>query len=257
MTKNKLFLCAAVLGLCSATVALAQTAKLAYFETQPHSYLDKATGKPAGAAVAFAEAVFKKAGMAVEWVGPLPFARVVANLESGEVDGTFLLGMNDDRKKFLLYAEKPHNVTYSVLVVKAAHPLKEIKTIDDVKGFKIGYVTDGRIGAFLKDAGDKVSFDLIGSDNWQELNFRKVQGGRIDASYSPVGSSTQYELARLKMDKDFRLLKLPEDPQTGYFAFSRKSPKAALLKDAYDKAVASGSLAYEDFLAAEFKKAGR
>ena len=71
--------CVLVFGgllLLSHQYVCADTIKMGYFQHQPHQYIDD-EAKPKGATIKYFEIVAKKMGYEVEWVGPLPFARMM------------------------------------------------------------------------------------------------------------------------------------------------------------------------------------
>ena len=91
-----------------AQIAGAETIRMGYFEVRPHIYTSETSGLPAGAAVTFFEMVAKNMGYDVDWVGPLPHARLVSYLEKGEeIDGDPIMSMTPEREKFLFFPEIP------------------------------------------------------------------------------------------------------------------------------------------------------
>lgn len=64
----------------------------------------------------------------------------------------------------------------------------------------------------------------------------RLQAKRIDAVFIPELAVAHYEIARMNMGKQIKLLNVPEPPLQMYFVFSKKSPKALqILKHFNDK----------------------
>lgn len=56
---------------------LAETLKVGYFEVRPHFFYNEKTKKPQGAAITYFKNAIKEMGYDIEWIGPLPFPRMI------------------------------------------------------------------------------------------------------------------------------------------------------------------------------------
>jgi len=71
----------AALGAAGTSAAAEATLTILYPEMEPSIVTDAATGRPRGPVVDRVEEVARQAGVALTWVGPLPRARILADLE--------------------------------------------------------------------------------------------------------------------------------------------------------------------------------
>ena len=213
----------------SKDVVITQDAmKMAYFNHYPHTYETDVDGKPAGAAVRYVEAVAKEMGVKVEWVGPLPYKRVLHYNKTGFVDGFVLSIKEDDFFEYNLLTDKPYHSVETILVLRKAYPLNEITDGDDIKGFTIGWLVEEYLSPFMAKNKHNIEFDYVKSDTHWEQQLRKLLVGRIDAVYD----LNQYTLPgiakKMGIAEQIKVLKLPDKPIDIYVAFSKASPNGKL-----------------------------
>lgn len=230
--------------------ASADTIKMGYFILKPHLYLSEDGTTPKGAAIEYFNAIAAKMGYEVEWTGPLPFPRLIKYLQEGTVDGAQMMAKNEEREKFLYYPDTPFSQVQSVLVLRKEHRLDlgRITSINDIKGFVIGYLAGANLSPFMKYHSDQVKIEYIKSDTWFEQNLKKLMLNRLDAVYDQNVVTAKYEAKRLKVDDKVRILPLPEPPNHVYTVFSKQSPKGKKLLEQYNKIFKSLDLKYEDYV---------
>jgi len=231
--------------------AWADTVKMGYFILKPHLYLAEDGTTPAGAAIEYFNAVASKMGYKVEWTGPLPFPRLIKYLRDGTVDGAQMMAKNEERELFLYYPDSPYSPVQSVLVLRKEHPLDRITSVNDIKGFVVGYLSGANLSPFMKQHSDQMKIEYIKSDTWFEQNLKKLMLNRIDAVYDQNAVTAKYEAKRLKADDKVRILPLPEPPNHVYTVFSKQSPKGKKLLEQYSKTFKEIDLKYEDYVEKE------
>lgn len=96
-------------------------------------------GEAYGPGVDYAEAIARAMGYEPS-VELLPVARLVTYLKNGTIDIALEFGMNDERKKFVHFSEKPCLITNPSLTVMSDNPLTSIQSAKDVSGMRIGYI---------------------------------------------------------------------------------------------------------------------
>ena len=205
--------------------------KVGYFVYPPHMIQGATATAPKGAAVDVMEKIIApKADIKVEWVGPVPFARLLTMLEAGEIDMIGLSVPNKERlEKFIFTQNAPLWGKQGLLVLKT-EPIDSIKSADDLKGKTISKLLKGNLPKFFDENQATIKFDEVGGDNSAELNLKKVLAGRSFGSYFAFPDVLLYYAATEKALDKVKLIPYPgsEDNVKGFFPLSRKlDPKLA------------------------------
>lgn len=242
-----------LLSLLFCSVSSAETIKMGYFNIPPHSYSVGKDNSPKGASIKYFEALASRMGIKIEWVGPLPFPRLIAALKEGTIDGSILLTKNRERTAFLYYPETSIFPTYPVFVVKKDNPLNKISSIEDVMNYRVGFLTGANQTGFLKNNLNKLNMEYIPGENWVGQNLNKLIKGRLDAVYDLNQFTMMYQAKAMKIDDQIKILPLPGTPSGFYTVFSKSSPKGALLLEKYNKALKDNLVNYYDYLDREYE----
>ncbi len=221
----------------------AETLKVGYFDIKPHISLSE-EGKPVGAGVDYFLALAREMQVDIQWVGPLPFKRLFEELRKGKVDASFLFQKNTQREKVFFYPDKPFYLTRSVLALLKKHPLKEIKTVDDLLGIKIGLIMGAQPSVFIKSNIDKLDIEYIAGETGVSTNYRKLKMGRIDAVHTHTKIAVLTEAKKLGMQDDINILQLPEMPTELYFVISKKSTIGGKVLRKYNSAASELNIDY-------------
>lgn len=205
--------------------------KVGYFVYPPHLIQGSDVASPKGAAVDVIEKIIApKADIKVEWVGPVPFARLLTMLEAGEIDMIGLSVSNKERQeKFIFTQNAPLWGKQGLLVLKS-EAIDSIKTPADLKGKTISKLLKGNLPKFFDENQATIKFDEVGGDNSAELNLKKVVAGRTFGSYFAFPDVLLYYAAVEKASDKVKLISYPgsEENVLGYFPLSRKlDPKIA------------------------------
>ncbi len=223
-------------SLITISAMAAEKIKMGYFNLIPHMFYDETSQKSQGAAIDYFTAVASVMGYEIEWSGPLPFPRLIKYLKEGKIDGSIMMNKNPEREIFLFYPESPYYMVQRIFVVKRENKLDKITTINDVLGFRIGFLKDGHLSAFLKDNMDKITLELIGGEDWVTQNLIKLKIGRLDAVYDLNAETMLYRAKKLNMDDKIKILKIPEPSGGVNIVFSKASQKGRVLLESYQKA---------------------
>lgn len=130
-----------IMTLFVATQAMAAgKIKMGYFNLVPHIFFNKGTQKIEGASFDYFTAVASAMKYEVQWIGPLPFPRLIRYLKTGTVDGSLMMNKNPERESFLLYPEMPYHWVQRILVVRKENKLNKIKSINGVIAYRIGFM---------------------------------------------------------------------------------------------------------------------
>ena len=230
-------------------IASAETIRMGYFEISPHMYTSRTTGLPAGATVTFFETVARKMGYDVIWVGPIPHARLVYYLEEGEViDGDPIMSKTPEREKFLCFPDTPFYLAKPNFVVKRDSPLTKINTIDDVKGYTLGQFSKAANSQFVTKNKSFFKFEIIsGAGDTFKQHLKILFADRVDAIHTLDEFSMLYEAKKLNLDKQIKILFLPEPPLPFYSVF-HKSENGKMLAEKYDIAIKELGLTTNHYL---------
>lgn len=234
---------------------LAGTIRMGYFLLPPHVYRVEGETKPRGASISYFEAVSAQMGETVEWVGPLPLSRLGTYLKEGQesLDGTLICPKTPIQEAYLYYPDTPYYAMQYVFAVRRDNPLTEIRTIDDIAGYRIGYIkTVPMIYPPLLDQHlDRVQLEELGGDEWIRQNLQKLIAGRLDAVLDKNQDTIPFEAMRLKLDHEIKILLFPAPSLQIYMTFTKSSPRGQALVTKYNSAVKSLNLNYADFIQQE------
>lgn len=238
-------------------VSGAEPIKAGYFTNKPHMYLNDTSGKAQGALVRHFEAVAAKMGQAVEWVGPLPLIRYASYLKAGIIDVGASVVMLPELQDIVYYGAQPVNLARTVFVVRKENPLTRITSIQDVAGYRVGWLANIPPMKFVQEHLAHLRMDyMASSDDMNVQSIRKLLLGRLDAIYEQNAYSLLFSAAELHLQDQLKVLPLPEPPMPVYVGFSQKSPRGRLLAEQYDAARAAmppfGQADYDKLVQQEF-----
>ncbi len=231
-----------------------KTIKMDYFMLPPHTFKNEGDTSPRGAGITHFEAVAAKIGYQVEWIGPLPLPRLTKYLGAGtKLAGTVGFPKYPVFEGFMYYADKPLYFAQATLGVKKGSPLSEIKSIDDIRGFNIGAFESksNRFTPIIDDNRDAVKMHVLGMDKWMSNNLLKMMADRLDALFDRQPYTMKYEAAKLKIDKDIKMVSFPGPAKPMYVVFSKASEQGKTFLDSYNSIAPLINLNYEDLLQKE------
>ncbi|MCE2573890.1 substrate-binding periplasmic protein [Motilimonas eburnea] len=172
--------------------ALATKVKIGYFELPPHMYQGE-NSNAQGASVNYFNQVFKQMDYEVEWVGPLPYMRLLKMIEKGQIDALPLM-QESEKEPLFQFPDAPYYSPQPVLFVKKSNPLQQVQSIDDIRGLTIGFIAGVEPSPFIKTHEKELKMEYMAQQDWLELNLMKLKRNRIDAVYGLNQVSTQGEI---------------------------------------------------------------
>ena len=240
----------------------AETIKMGYWIHKPHQYL-AADGTVRGASITHFEMMAAKMGHEVEWVGPLPFIRLVNALRDGSIDGCAIFGsQKPGLGDFVYSSDKPAFLSYAVLVVRADNQLTQITSIQDVEGYRISWLDGVEPSSFLQQNLAHVQMDYIApSDTMWEQSLKKLLLHRIDAVHELNEFTLLAAAKEMRVADQIKILRLPEPGEPMFVVFSKRAPKGKLLVEQYNAAQAAmppfSQEDYEKLIQQEFDALGK
>ncbi len=150
-------------------------------------------------------------GVKIQWVGPLPFARILSYLKTGEIHMFYCMAKNDKREQFIHYTDQPSWYARIPMLVRRDSPILKIQGVQDLYGYRIGYCRDMIRPSFFDDP--KIQIEYTTGDKWGIFNLKKLKAGRIDIAFfssMQMLKGFREELAgKLDVDKEFRFIYPP------------------------------------------------
>jgi len=217
----------------------ATDAKVGVFVHAPLVQQATKTSPPTGPTIDYITAMIREMGF-TPVISILPYQRVMSGLKSGEIDMTLEIGKYAERETFLYFSDKPVHLMKPSLTFLASNKLTTIRSIDDLRGMKIGYLVSAIKSNFFDNTPSDVTFDLINGDTWVRQNLEKLLAGRIDAAFDQNAVSYLDEAKKLGVTHKIKTIPLPGEGTEGYVVFSKKSPNGKILLDAFNKVAATG-----------------
>lgn len=249
MMKRLLSILVVGLGLLiSLQTGRAETIKIGYFSHEPFHYLDKTSGKARGAVITYFEAVAAKMGYAVEWVGPLPYIRMRNGLMDGTIDGYVGFVFSPKYKELLYFGDKPFYAAQTIFIVRQDNPLTRITSIQDVEGYRLGWLADTIASPFVQNNLAHFQMDDIATgDTMWEQSLLKLLDGRLDAIHDMNAYTLPFIAAKMHILEQIKVLPLPEAPAPLHVVFSRQSPHGKTLLEQYNAVQAAMPFSQEDY----------
>ena len=238
----------------------AETIRMAWFAVPPHVTTADG-GMPKGPSIDLFNKIAARMGCTVEWVGPYPISRVGQEQKAGKgsLDGTILHIRTAAVEPLLLYPRRAYFIARPCIAVRMDSPLKHISTIEDIRGFRIGFVKTLSLSypPMITNNLDKVIIDDLTGENWTSRNLARLLLGRIDAVYERNPYTLLYQAALDGIAGRIRVLELPDAPIAHYFVFHRNSTKAEKLMRLYEKATAGMNFDYDAMVRSEIERSKR
>lgn len=183
------------------------------------------------------EEVFKDAGYAVKYKF-YPWARLYVEAQKGKVDVSSYWYANKQRKKEM-YLSNPVTVEEIVFFFNKTNPLKEWKTLQDIKGYRIGVSRGYTYTEELWNLGKQgiLKLDVAKADI---NNFKKLAKKRIDIF--PASKVLGLELIRKSftpgISDGFDFSSKPLSSVSGHVLFPRKLKDSKKLNSIFNKGLA-------------------
>jgi ABC-type amino acid transport substrate-binding protein len=193
--------------------------RVATYVLPPHVFLDKSDAKPVGATIDFFNQHMNSQNKYdIKWI-VMPFARFLIDMENQKADVGLMLAKSPAREKLLRYPSQSIYTTSSGVIVSKSFKLKELKSLQDLKGMTLGHSQASITPVALREAG--IKFDYLSGDDVILRNIERVRLKRIDGVFVPTYSNAEYVLSLAKNAHEMRLLKIPENTLDLYIVFRK------------------------------------
>lgn len=167
-------------------------------------------------------------GLTIEWIGPLPIARMYYFLDIGEIDSIFIVVKNPDREKKYLFPSRPYCTGHASIWVLKDNPLNKLSNVKQLTGWRIGFVEGSVTNPFL--ANDAITIENAQGADYKKINFSKLFARRLDAIYDHNEYTLAYEAVHLGFRDKLKVIFLPIDAANYFTAFANNSRGKKFLK---------------------------
>ena len=196
--------------------------RVVYYIYPPHIFEED--GQLRGAATEVWAKVAQKAGLEIEWIGPVPFRRAQYMLETGEVDAIMRLAKTPEREKLFVYSKEAPMWGHQGIAVLKDEPKNEIRKAEDLYDKTIGMIDGGIVPDFMVGHLKKILLEPVPADS-VEINMKKLFRKRIWGVYFVFTDVARYYAAKENRLDEIKFLKYPgsEGFKYGYMAVSKKA----------------------------------
>ena len=180
---------------------------------------------------------FQRKGYSVKFTY-LPWKRAVIKTENGEYSALSYVYFSKDREKEFILSD-PISVEKIVLFHLVSNPIKDWKTLDDLKKYKFGATRGYTYTKEFWQAAEskRINVEVTDSD---KQNFQKLFVGRVDIF--PSGMVNGYSLLKKEFDvSKSHLLSYHPKPlsqTTGHLAFTRNRKNSENLRQIFNQGLA-------------------
>lgn len=193
------------------------TLVVAIYDFPPHVMVNAKNPRPSGAAIDFLEQALNiHENYRVQW-SVSPFSRFLVDLESQKADVGLLLAKTPEREKFVRYSNQAIFTTDSGVILDKNFKFNGIQSL---RNMVLGHTQGSVIPAYF--TGTTVKFDHLSGEDVVQRNLQRLKFKRIDAVYVPTFSNGEFFLKQLKMEDQFKIVKIADTSLPLYIVF-RKS----------------------------------
>lgn len=167
----------ACLPLMGMSAAGAQTLVLAAADSVPTAYVEN--GKQTGLLVEVINEAFKRAGYPVE-IAIMPWARCLAEVKAGRIDGIFSVYQTRERQEFLTYADEVLITQVQAFFVRKDSAITFDGDLNKLSELRIGIINQTSYGPRLDAALEKGVFKKVDVGNNVSASIKKLLVDRVD-----------------------------------------------------------------------------
>lgn len=228
--------CVWLIGLLplSLSVASAKPLVLAAADSVPTAFVDK--GKQTGMLVDVINEAFRRTGYPVE-IAIMPWARCLAEVKAGMVDGIFSVYQTREREQFLTYADEVLITQVQAFFVRKESTIRFDGDLNKLAELRIGVIHETSYGPRLDAELRKGTFHKVDPADSASSNIRKLLNDRVDVipSYRHVVLDSARTLGVAGSLKE---LSPAIEAIPSYLAFSKKMDRRQVI-DAFNQALRS------------------
>jgi polar amino acid transport system substrate-binding protein len=193
------------------------------------------------------KAIFTKAGIKVDYqCKGWTWDRSIEEARQGRIDA--IVGAAKDDAPDFIFPEEPFVYQQVTIFKKKGNPWKYqgVNSLQNIKlGVISGYAYDDSVDEYIEKNTNKVNIQIVKTDNALELNIKKLEAGRIDATIEDA-SVFNVKATSLSMKDKFEEAGVVGEPDNITIAFSPAKETSKKYADILSKGLkemrASGEL---------------
>ena len=252
----------AVISLCASLYA-DDVIRVVCFHYPPNLVADRlraAPGTPEGAIVrVWEDYIAPKAGLKVQWIGPVPFSRAMKMLEDGQADAIQHLSRTPDREEKFIFSKKPIMWGRSGILVLKSEPLNAVTDVTQLDEKKIVIIGNGYLPPFMVRNRSRLLIEEVYGDKAGENVMRMVVNRRVWGGYFTFPEVLLWYAALEGKQEQLKVIPYPGSDvmEVTYAAMSRRADPTLVRRiDAAVSAV-SGNYDYPSLVKDVFRQLGR
>lgn len=216
------------------SVACAQTLVLGAANSIPTAYVEN--GKQSGMLVDVSNEAFQRAGYPIQ-IALMPWARCLAEVKAGKIDGIFSAYRTREREEFLTYSDEVLITQVQALFVRKESTISFDGDLKKISDLRIGVINETSYGPRLDEELRQGTFKKVDTTDSASSNIRKLLQDRIDVipSYRHVALDSARTLGVAGSIKE---LSPSIESIPSYLAFSNKKDHRKIAR-AFDQALRS------------------
>ncbi|MBJ7312718.1 substrate-binding periplasmic protein [Rugamonas sp. CCM 8940] len=244
---RRLLLCMAVL---LAADAAARPLRLGGFVVAP--IVTGSPGAPLQGALReyLEQEVGRRAGVELAWTEATSLPRALENLKNGSIDVLLVSGGTLRNQAGIRVFDWTYLRSRPHLAVLRGSPLRAVDSLRQLGGMEIGWVGGSPLMAGLQRL--PIHWQFVASADWQQMNLRKLQAGRIQAAFFENEYSPRHFARREGLD--IVLVKLPLPATTFTMAYTAAADPAAIARFERAAAAAFAGEQFKTFLERYMKR---
>lgn len=198
------------------------TLRVGYFQAPPHAYR-LASGQAAGTAVEMlVRHIAPEMNISIEMVGPYPFARLLNDFESRGLDAILMLSKTPERETHFVYPALPFGTINAALAVRNNNPMDAYVSGTHFNSTRVGTVRGAWMPSDFLRSGAK--FEPTTGESATVLNLQKLVNDRVEIVFCPDTCILIQSINQLSLDKEVRVIPMPEATGNLYTVFGRHLP---------------------------------
>jgi polar amino acid transport system substrate-binding protein len=200
------------------SMAHADALVLVAADSIPTAYVEN--GKKIGLLVDLVQEAFQRAGVVVD-IQIMPWARCLAEVKAGKVDGIFSVYKTRERQEFLTYTDEVLITQVQALFVRKDSAITFDGDLGKLGGLRIGVINQTSYGPRLDAALEAGLFKKVDVGNSVSANLGKLLADRVDVipSYRHVALDSARTLGAAALVKE---LAPAIESIPSYLAFTNK-----------------------------------
>lgn len=229
-----------------------ETVKIGFFQGYPTNFRDEKTGEVTGHTIEYLKDFIHELGYEIEFVGPLPFPRLLAMLKLGEIDALMGMSWIKDREEFVYYPNKAYRVSIpNIFVLKESKIVNGMDILELAK-FTFSYRNGAVLPDYLREFESILEIEYLSRDTWIDQSLQMLELRRIDGIINSSDLSIIAASKRLGLYNRLRMVVLPGKTDPLFLGISKESPLGAEFLKRYNDNIDKTKLRIETYDDMEF-----